>query len=271
MKIFIILALIALARFVRVLGCGPNGKNLEQWKATIRAITEGKKSATNFDMEVEEGGETFVEQIQIDTERNTEEFSVPQHSGRAAVGILKDFTKGLKAAKMPSKAACYIAELSPDDEIPVVVQKELNATGSKFPKKIEIKDKVFLPVGKMTEGEAGSKIVVHCIGLKLIKVVVLTKQNMSQVVTGMLRRGEITAPKQGKGAIDPQVSPACATNTVSGPNGCSVSKLASRCRLLRQDQLRVYSLSCTREGTDHGCQGVHVLHSQICCNFFCTE
>ncbi len=49
--------------------------------------------ATNFDMEVEEGGETFVEKIKIDTERNTEEYSVPQHSGRAAVGILKDFTK----------------------------------------------------------------------------------------------------------------------------------------------------------------------------------
>ncbi len=46
-----------------------------------------------------------------------------------------------------------------------------------------------MPVGKMTEEEVGSKIVAHCIGLKLIKVVVLTKQNMSQVVTGMLRRG----------------------------------------------------------------------------------
>ena len=46
-----------------------------------------------------------------------------------------------------------------------------------------------LPMGEITAEEVGSKIVSHCKGLKLIKVIVLTKDNMDGVVTGMLKRG----------------------------------------------------------------------------------
>ena len=46
-----------------------------------------------------------------------------------------------------------------------------------------------LPMGEITAEEVGSKIVAHCKGLKLIKVIVLTKDNMDGVVTGMLKRG----------------------------------------------------------------------------------
>ena len=44
-------------------------------------------------MELNEGGKTFVEKIKVDTEANTEEYSVPQHGKRVAIDILKDFTK----------------------------------------------------------------------------------------------------------------------------------------------------------------------------------
>ncbi len=46
-----------------------------------------------------------------------------------------------------------------------------------------------LPMGEITAEEVGSKIVAHCKGQKLIKVIVLTKDNMDAVVTGMLQRG----------------------------------------------------------------------------------
>ncbi len=44
-------------------------------------------------MELNEGGKTFVEKIKVDTEANTEEYSVPQHGKRVAIDVLKDFTK----------------------------------------------------------------------------------------------------------------------------------------------------------------------------------
>ncbi len=44
-------------------------------------------------MELEEGGEKFVEKIKVDTEANTEEYSVPKHANRVAIDTLKDFTK----------------------------------------------------------------------------------------------------------------------------------------------------------------------------------
>lgn len=46
-----------------------------------------------------------------------------------------------------------------------------------------------LTVGEITAEEAGSKIVAHCKGLDLIKVIVLTKDNVDAVVTGMVQRG----------------------------------------------------------------------------------
>ncbi len=44
-------------------------------------------------MELNEGGKKFVEKIKVDTEANTEEYSVPKHGDRIAIDVLKDFTK----------------------------------------------------------------------------------------------------------------------------------------------------------------------------------
>ncbi len=49
--------------------------------------------ATDFNLDLEEQGQKFVEKIKVDTEGNTEEYSVPKHGDRVAIDVLKDFTK----------------------------------------------------------------------------------------------------------------------------------------------------------------------------------
>jgi len=239
MKIVIVLALIALAK------------------------------ATDFNLDLEEQGQKFVEKIKVDTEGNTEEYSVPKHGDRVAIDVLKDFTKGLKAAKTPSMSACYISELTTGDEIPAAVLKEMKLSGSKFPKKIKVEENMVLPMGEITAEEVGSKIVAHCKGQKLIKVIVLTKDNMDAVVTGMLQRGEIKAPPQGKRTILHSF-PACTSGDVSNIRTCPPSRLGATCRFRRRDgRSCVYTVQCPRGVSGYDCRGTHSYSSLVCCNFTC--
>eukprot|EP00794_Sanderia_malayensis_P018652 gene18652-20533_t len=225
--------------------------------------------ASEFDLEFEEVGKKFVEKVDVDVAGNTERIQVPQHGERPAVDFLKDFTKGLKAEKVVAEGSCYISSLSSDDEKPSLLERDMTLAGPKFPSsRYQVVKNMVYPVREMSAAEAGEKIAAHCQGLKMMKVLILNRENVNSVVSKLMNA---KVSGRSKRDVIVQTFGACTYESTNVINNCRPPKrLGTVCKFLRSDSARcVYSVRCPMTPRGFNCVGTHVYSSPTCCDFTC--
>eukprot|EP00795_Rhopilema_esculentum_P011363 gene11363-21557_t len=229
-------------------------------------------SAEKFQMKLEENGEKFAEEIEVDVAGNTEEIKVPKHQDRMQVDLLNDFNIGLSATKLPAIKKCYISAIGTTEQSPQGMKESLEKTHARFPtERYMVKTRSDLIVRRMTADEVGEKIVAHCGGYEMLYTVDVSQGNVEKVAISL---AEEVAGKTKRSTIIKRFF-ACNLESTNVINTCrNKGKLGARCSFYRTDLRRcIYEIDCPANISDKGlsatCKGTHQFNLLQCCDFIC--
>ncbi|KAJ7340043.1 ATP-binding cassette sub- F member 3 [Desmophyllum pertusum] len=121
------------------------------YKSDERTEEFSPKEVVDFNVDISEAGQEYIERIEVDPDKQTELFQVPAHPGVDRSDVLNDFKQHLTLLRFPDSKICYLFPLVNQQSTPEELIRDLEMAKQMVITETRRVDTTWLVDGEMTD------------------------------------------------------------------------------------------------------------------------